>query len=59
MLADAMDRSDPTEPHTSSLVDESVAGLRMHALEMGALVMATQFQQAGWTSGLARAGAGW
>jgi phosphate transport system protein len=39
MLADAMDRSDPTEPHTSSLVDESVAGLRMHALEMGALVI--------------------
>ena len=34
-----MDRSDPTEPHTSSTVDQSVAGLRMHALEMGALVI--------------------
>jgi phosphate transport system protein len=34
-----MDRSDPTEPHTSSAVDESVAGLRIHALEMGALVI--------------------
>ena len=34
-----MDRSDPTESHTSSAVDESVAGLRMHALEMGALVI--------------------
>ena len=31
--------SDPTEPHTSSTVDQSVAGLRMHALEMGALVI--------------------
>jgi phosphate transport system protein len=31
--------SDPTEPHTSSAVDASVAGLRMHALEMGALVI--------------------
>jgi len=34
-----MDRSDPTASHTSSAVDESVAGLRMHALEMGALVI--------------------
>jgi len=34
-----MDRSDPTDLHTSSAVDESVAGLRMHALEMGALVI--------------------
>jgi phosphate transport system protein len=31
--------SDPTEPHTSSIVDQSVAGLRLHALEMGALVI--------------------
>jgi phosphate transport system protein len=31
--------SDPSEPHTSSTVDESVAGLRLHALEMGALVI--------------------
>jgi phosphate transport system protein len=34
-----MQASDPTEPHTSSTVDQSVAGLRMHALEMGALVI--------------------
>ena len=34
-----MDRSDLTDLHTSSAVDESVAGLRMHALEMGALVI--------------------
>jgi phosphate transport system protein len=34
-----MDRSDPTDLHTSSAVDESVAGLRLHALEMGALVI--------------------
>ena len=34
-----LDRSDPTEPHTSSSVDQSIAGLRMHALEMGALVI--------------------
>jgi len=34
-----MDRSDPTDLHTSSAVDQSVAGLRMHALEMGALVI--------------------
>ena len=31
--------SDPTEPHTSRTVDESIAGLRLHALEMGALVI--------------------
>ena len=34
-----MQASDPTEPHTSSNVDQSVAGLRLHALEMGALVI--------------------
>jgi phosphate transport system protein len=31
--------SDPTAPHTSTTVDQSLAGLRMHALEMGALVI--------------------
>lgn len=31
--------SDPSEPHISSTVDQSVAGLRLHALEMGALVI--------------------
>lgn len=31
--------SDPTEPHTSSHVDQSIVGLRLHALEMGALVI--------------------
>jgi len=39
MDAAVMQASDPTEPHTSSTVDQSVAGLRMHALEMGALVI--------------------
>ncbi len=34
-----MQRTDPTDPHTSSSVDQSVAGLRLHALEMGALVI--------------------
>jgi phosphate transport system protein len=34
-----LDRSDPTEPHTSSTVDQTLTGLRMHALEMGALVI--------------------
>ena len=34
-----MANSDPSVPHTSSAVDESVAGLRLHALEMGALVI--------------------
>ncbi len=34
-----LDRSDPTEPHTSSTVDQSIAGLRLHVLEMGALVI--------------------
>ena len=34
-----MQGSDPSEPHTSSTVDQSVAGLRLHALEMGALVI--------------------
>lgn len=33
------DRSDPTEPHTSSSIDQSIAGLRLHVLEMGALVI--------------------
>jgi phosphate transport system protein len=33
------DRSDPTEPHTSSTVDQSISGLRLHVLEMGALVI--------------------
>lgn len=31
--------SDPTAPHTSTAVDQTVAGLRMTALEMGALVI--------------------
>jgi phosphate transport system protein len=31
--------SDPTEPHTSTTVDQTVAGLRLVALEMGALVI--------------------
>jgi phosphate transport system protein len=31
--------SDPTAPHTSTTVDHSLAGLRLHALEMGALVI--------------------
>jgi len=31
--------SDPTAPHTSTTVDQSLAGLRLHALEMGALVI--------------------
>jgi phosphate transport system protein len=31
--------SDPGEPHTSSSVDHSIAGLRLVALEMGALVI--------------------
>lgn len=35
----AMERSDPTELHTSSAVDQSVAGLRLCVLEMGALVI--------------------
>ncbi|HET7202715.1 MAG TPA: phosphate signaling complex protein PhoU [Steroidobacteraceae bacterium] len=34
-----IDHSDPTEPHTSSTVDQSISGLRLHALEMGALVI--------------------
>jgi phosphate transport system protein len=34
-----LDRSDPTEPHTSTAVDQSIAGLRLHVLEMGALVI--------------------
>jgi phosphate transport system protein len=34
-----MQRTDPTDPHTSSSVDQSLAGLRLHALEMGALVI--------------------
>jgi phosphate transport system protein len=34
-----MERTDPTDPHTSSSVDQSLAGLRMNALEMGALVI--------------------
>jgi phosphate transport system protein len=34
-----LDRSDPTEPHTSSNVDQTLTGLRLHALEMGALVI--------------------
>ena len=34
-----MQRTDPTDPHTSSSVDQSVTGLRMCALEMGALVI--------------------
>jgi trehalose-6-phosphate synthase len=34
-----MQRTDPTDPHTSSSVDQSVTGLRLHALEMGALVI--------------------
>jgi phosphate transport system protein len=33
------DHSDPTEPHTSRTVDQSITGLRLHALEMGALVI--------------------
>ncbi len=39
MATVVMQASDPTEPHTSSTVDQSVAGLRLHALEMGALVI--------------------
>jgi phosphate transport system protein len=35
----AMQRTDPTDPHTSSTVDQSLAGLRLNALEMGALVI--------------------
>jgi phosphate transport system protein len=31
--------SDPTEPHTSTTVDQTVTGLRLVALEMGALVI--------------------
>ncbi len=31
--------SDPTEPHTSSAVDQSVGGLRLKVLAMGALVI--------------------
>jgi phosphate transport system protein len=31
--------ADPNEPHTSSNVDQSIVGLRMNALEMGALVI--------------------
>jgi phosphate transport system protein len=34
-----MQRTDPTDPHTSSSVDQSLAGLRLNALEMGALVI--------------------
>jgi phosphate transport system protein len=34
-----MERTDPTDPHTSSSVDQSLAGLRLNALEMGALVI--------------------
>jgi phosphate transport system protein len=34
-----MQRTDPTDPHTSSSVDQSLSGLRLHALEMGALVI--------------------
>jgi phosphate transport system protein len=38
--ADAMSsRSDPSEPHTSSSVDQSLSSLRLVALEMGALVI--------------------
>lgn len=39
MAAGTMVSSDPSEPHTSSAVDQSVAGLRLQALEMGALVI--------------------
>lgn len=35
----AMAGSDPADPHTLAVVDQSVAGLRLHALEMGALVI--------------------
>jgi phosphate transport system protein len=38
-MATTMAGSDPGESHTSSTVDESIAGLRLHALEMGALVI--------------------
>lgn len=31
--------SDPSEPHTSSTVDQSISSLRLTALEMGALVI--------------------
>jgi len=34
-----LDRSDPTEPHTSSVVDQSVTGLRMLVVQMGGLVI--------------------
>ncbi|MDH4106547.1 MAG: hypothetical protein OEV39_10600, partial [Gammaproteobacteria bacterium] len=37
--AHARASSDPGDPHTLGVVDESVAGLRLHALEMGALVI--------------------
>jgi phosphate transport system protein len=39
MAAGTMVTSDPSEPHTSSAIDQSVAGLRLLALEMGALVI--------------------
>jgi phosphate transport system protein len=34
-----LDHTDPTEPHTSSNVDQTLTVLRIHALEMGALVI--------------------
>jgi phosphate transport system protein len=34
-----MQHTDPSDPHTSSSVDQSMAGLRLLALEMGALVI--------------------
>lgn len=34
-----MQRTDPTDPHTSSSVDQSLTALRLRALEMGALVI--------------------
>ena len=40
MDAAVMQVSDPTEPHTSSTVDQSVAGLLLHAIERESYVFA-------------------
>ncbi|MGB7739597.1 MAG: phosphate signaling complex protein PhoU [Steroidobacteraceae bacterium] len=39
MTEAVMHRSDPSEPHTSTVVEQSIAGLRLHVTEMGGLVI--------------------
>jgi phosphate transport system protein len=35
----ALHQSDPSEPHTSTVVEQTIAGLRLHVTEMGGLVI--------------------